>query len=89
MTEHSAALPHCRCGCLVSETRFDWKPEEPIPDGWRSGNTALIEDYLDVFFYDPEVPYRERKDDGSTDRWIKHRKVIRRRYVTNWEVVND
>lgn len=72
----------------TAENRHRWVPTEPIPEGWRSGNKCFVVDDLDVFFYDPAVPYDQRKQDGSTDRWIKHRKVNERRYVTEWEAVD-
>jgi hypothetical protein len=69
----------------VTEIRHRWEPTDPIPEGWRRGNQVFVGEFLEVFVYDPAVPYSERKKDGSTDRWIKFRKVNERRYVTKWE----
>lgn len=89
MTAQPSATAEMPSVALVPETRIKWLPIEPVPEGWASGNQCFVDDYLDVFFFDPKVPYRERKDDGSTDRWIKHRKITERRYVSAWEAVSE
>ena len=67
------------------ETRFQYLPSEPIPAGWRRGNQSFVDDDLHVFWYDPAVPFEDRKDDGSTHRWVVHRRVVERRMVSEWE----
>ena len=84
-----AAEPNAERGrVLTPEKRHRWEPTEPIPEGWRQGIQCFVGDFLEVFVYDPAVPYSERKPDGSTDRWIKFRKVNEQRFVTEWEAVD-